>query len=81
MATVTARPACHRAADAVTMLVPGEEEIGPQRRCTRCGCWWPAKDEAFWFRNHGGWHPWCRACHREARDGRWARKALASVLR
>lgn len=29
-------------------LVPGEEEIGPQRRCIVCGDWWPL-DAEFWY--------------------------------
>lgn len=55
-------------------LVPGEEELGLQRQCTRCRCWWPAEDDDFWYRNHGTWHPHCKACLREARDLRWAAK-------
>ena len=60
-------------------LVPGEEEIGAQRQCTRCREWWPAPepgdaDSEWWYRNHGTWHPHCKACLREARDLRWAAK-------
>lgn len=25
-------------------LVPGEEELGPQKQCNRCGEWWPVTD-------------------------------------
>lgn len=62
------------------MLVPGEEELGAQKRCTKCGSWWPLDDE-FWYRNHGAWHPWCRACHREARTMRWDAKVNARSVR
>jgi hypothetical protein len=55
------------------IVVPGEEDLGLQRCCTRCRETWPL-DEEFWYRNKGTWHPWCKACHREARNRRWAAK-------
>lgn len=58
-------------------IVPGEEELGPQRRCPRCGCWWPEDEEFFlWTRIKGrpGWHSWCRACLAEAAVLRRARQ-------
>ena len=52
--------------------IPGEEEVGVQKRCTRCGDWWPP-DTDFWFlvtkaRGRRTLHSWCRACNYEARN-------------
>lgn len=55
-------------------VVEGEEEIGLQRQCTKCRSWWPAADDDFWYRNHGTWHPWCKACLWDARYLRLAAK-------
>jgi hypothetical protein len=60
-------------------VVPGEEELGLQRQCSRCGEMWPL-DAEFWYRHGRGWHSWCRACHREARDLRWSAKANARAV-
>ena len=35
-------------------IVQGEEELGPQRRCTNCGDWYPLAGE-FWVVRKG-WH-------------------------
>lgn len=53
-------------------LVAGEEEVGAQKRCTRCGDWWPAEPE-FYFevaRAHGrkALHAWCKACNYDLRN-------------
>lgn len=34
---------------------------GPERRCVRCGEYWPA-DTEFFYRRGDGLHSWCKAC-------------------
>lgn len=50
-------------------VVPGEEDLGTQKRCPGCGEWWPAMDEEFWIpivkRGRNGWFAYCRACNAE----------------
>ena len=29
-------------------IIEGEEELGPQRRCSACGEWWPLSPEFFY---------------------------------
>lgn len=56
-------------------VVPEEVELGPQRRCTRCGDYWPADPEFFYTRRHGTeLHSWCRACW-----GEWHRERRAAL--
>lgn len=44
-------------------IVPGEEELGVQKRCPQCGDWWPAMDPEFWQQSrNGSWHSWCKDC-------------------
>lgn len=40
-----------------------ERQIGKQKRCTKCGEYWPA-DTEFFYRGNGkdGLHTWCKAC-------------------
>jgi hypothetical protein len=42
--------------------------LGLERRCARCGEFWPA-DTEFWHplkrADHIGLHSWCRACYGE----------------
>jgi hypothetical protein len=38
-----------------------------EKRCTKCGEYWPA-DLEFFSRKQNGLHSWCRACLREAND-------------
>jgi len=35
-----------------TMVVRGEEELGPQRECSDCGEWWPLSTEFWLARGH-----------------------------
>ena len=58
------------------LVIPGEEELGVQRRCSRCGEFWPEDDEFFYpsTKGPGCFQSWCRAC--------WAsRNAEAYALR
>jgi len=52
-------------------------ELGVEKRCTRCGDWWPADEEFFpknRVRTKRGLSPWCKACfteyHRERRGSK-----------
>ena len=53
-------------------IVPGEEELGIQKRCPKCGDWWPIEGttEFFGRRPNGEPGSWCRACYNEARYNR-----------
>lgn len=57
-------------------IVPGEVELGVQKRCPRCGEFWPAMDDDFWppihRRGRQEFHSWCKACCYEARREREA---------
>lgn len=69
---------------AAVAIVPGEAELGVQRRCVRCSMWWPADDREFWQplvkRGHPAWHSWCRACLHEYAVARRARaRALTTA--
>lgn len=48
---------------ATVAVLPHEAELGPQRRCSRCGEWWPLGNE-FWRRKVSRGRPYhaCRAC-------------------
>jgi hypothetical protein len=35
--------------------------LGREKRCSRCGEWWPA-DTEFFNRQGAGLHCWCKAC-------------------
>lgn len=64
-------------------LVSGEEELGVQKQCRRCGSWWPAMDPEFWQptmkRGHPTFHSWCRACLAEDRATRRRRERAFGV--
>ena len=45
-------------------VIKGEEELGVQKRCSRCDSFWPL-DATFWPRNGTGWYTYCRACNAE----------------
>jgi hypothetical protein len=49
------------------MIVPGEEELGPQQKCSVCGDWWPLDGEFFHPSKDRpcGFMARCRACHSE----------------
>jgi hypothetical protein len=49
----------------VIAVIPGEEELGSQKRCGLCHDWYPLGDPAFWYREGNGWAGWCRACWAE----------------
>ena len=55
-------------------IVQGEEELGVQRRCSRCGEAWPM-DREFFYRVRGDvrWDSMCRACWIEYNRERRAR--------
>ena len=61
-------------------VVDGEEELGVQRRCPRCGDWWPL-DATFWISITDGrpGHAWCRACLAEYQQARRAQRTRTSV--
>lgn len=52
------------------VIVPGEEELGEQKRCPRCLDWWPVEDDFYKRRPNGRPQSWCRACYNEARYDR-----------
>jgi len=58
----------------LVMIVRGEEELGPQRFCPGCQCWWPDDGEFFVV-----WPTWrsddCRACIKARREARAAIRA------
>ena len=61
-------------------IVPGEEELGVQKRCPQCGEWWPAMDPEFWPRaGSQGFLAWCRDCKYQRRVDRRVRPAALVV--
>ena len=60
-------------------------ELGIEKRCTKCGEYYPA-DTEFYYRGHGsdGLHTWCKACvnentykkREEAREKRSEKKRM-----
>jgi hypothetical protein len=46
------------------MIVPGEEELGEQKRCLVCREMWPC-DATFFYRCRSGFMARCRACYSE----------------
>jgi hypothetical protein len=59
-------------------VVPGEEELGVQKRCPQCGDWWPAMDPTWWQQSrNGSWHAWCKDCLISAKWRRGKRPAPA----
>ena len=74
-------------------VVPGEEELGVQKRCHSCGEWWPL-DSDFWYvmfragrlsvchgrvavRRHDVYRNLCKACHDEYRTAYAQRRRAA----
>ena len=51
--------------ESIEMVIPGEEELGPQRQCLACGDWYPADKEFF---ERGRLQ--CRACTYTQRNQR-----------
>ena len=55
-----------------------DPELGPVRRCSMCGEWWPMDEEFFYTdpRWPGNFSAWCKACyaqyHREKRQAKRA---------
>ncbi len=39
-----------------------QTELGEEVQCTKCGDFWPADPEFFFFSN-GRPHSWCKACY------------------
>lgn len=55
-----------------------ESEIGEEIKCAKCGEFWPADPEFFYFCN-GRPHSWCKACYVNdpktiAKKQRWIEK-------
>lgn len=62
----------------IVAIVPGEEELGPQRLCLDCRCWWP--DTAEYFAPWGDWqHRRCRACETARRAATALRQRLEAA--
>ena len=55
-------------------------ELGTERRCTRCGDWWPEDADFFPARadRRGAFLSWCRACTYERRTHYDHRRRTAS---
>lgn len=53
--------------------VPGEEELGVQKLCPRCGAFYPA-DTEFFYRMGSKLHSWCKACWASYQRGRSTRQ-------
>lgn len=52
-----------------------------ERRCSKCGEWWPASREFFYSCGRKGLHSWCKACVQEndrTNPGRVEQKRVAS---
>ena len=45
-------------------VLPHEPELGPQKRCSHCGEWWPADSDFYQYNRatRDGFHSWCKAC-------------------
>lgn len=48
-------------------VIPGEEELGPQKQCAICGDWYPPDPEFFSWVRPGRLNSYCRACDYERR--------------
>jgi hypothetical protein len=48
-------------------VVPGEEELGQQKRCPSCATFWPIDDDFYRLRPNGQPLSWCRACVAEVK--------------
>lgn len=58
-----------------------QTELGEEVKCAKCGDFWPADNEFFYF-TRGRPHSWCKACYHAdpkviAKVQRGARKAAA----
>ena len=58
-------------------------ELGREKRCPRCGEYWPATGEFFWPRSGRRSHllrPWCHACEEEYKAG-WRKRRVAREVK
>lgn len=48
-------------------MIEFDVELGPVKRCPKCGEWWPADREFFYAKKDtaSGLQSWCRACWSE----------------
>jgi len=48
-------------------MIDIDMELGPVKRCPKCGEWWPADREFFYTSKHtpSGLQSWCIACWKE----------------
>ena len=51
-----------------------------EKRCSKCGDWWPA-DSEFFHRNGKSLSSWCKACCSERKAERYQENKLARSLR
>lgn len=49
-------------------------EIGLEKKCGRCGEYWPADGEFWYSEGTRGLSKWCKACYEEWRKERRKRK-------
>lgn len=52
-----------------------------EKRCSKCGDWWPADLEFFHRSNGNGLNSWCKACCSERKAERYQENKLARSLR
>jgi hypothetical protein len=41
-----------------------QTELGEEVKCAKCGDFWPADKEFFYFQSDGRPHSYCKACYR-----------------
>ena len=60
-----------------------DTELGQEKKCTRCGEWWPNDLEFFprCARNKGGLDTFCRACRTDAIRNAPSRKKRSTMKR
>ena len=56
-------------------------DLGEEKRCARCGEYWPADEEFFAAckNNKSGLHSYCRACCTERKVKSYERKAVETM--
>ena len=63
----------------MTRLQTITTELGLEKRCTKCGEYYPADTEFFYHQNRGPLylHSWCRACCSEDRNDRYHNRRVS----